>query len=518
MTNKPQFVGERNFSKIIDVVACLESGKREKGGALQDGIPSLGGEHLGISGTINWDPEKMKYISQSFYEGLRKGKLKAGDVLVVKDGATTGKVAFVDMLNSSAAINEHVFLLRFDCLDQAKYVYHYLKSPFGQRKILGYFKGSAVGGIDRSFAEMEIPFYQEGDTRIINGQLDAIQAQIVKVNRQVEGFDSLVKSRFVEMFGEHPDYATVPLRTCVDCIESGKSPNCLSIPRRNLEPAVLKLSAISSGIYRESENKMLPPHVALAPDKIVQNGDILLARKNTPELVGRSVLVGHTDGNMMFPDIIFRMHPTHLVEGLYLSTILAGPLYESIKLLSHGSAKSMSNIPKSELALLPIPLPPLALQQEFAAFVSQVDKSRFAYIWNRTKSVGQTLSGSSSTSAIQHVEPQTRSKYWADASSPPFWLSVGAVLILKTPRVCVLILTGQIGAIWCNSSTWGDAWNGWRSTHLLRIKTQTCPIFHEGHGAMPASPRVVAKHRKQVGPKAQLWTTYILFETVAHQI
>ena len=67
-------------------------------------------------------------------------------------------------------------------------------------------------------------------------------------------------------------------------------------------------------------------------------------------------------------------------------------------------------------------------------------------------------------------------------------------------------------------STWGDAWNGWRSTHLLRIKTQTCPIFHEGHGAMPASPRVVAKHRKQVGPKTQLSTTYILFETVVHQI
>ena len=37
----------------------------------------------------------------------------------------------------------------------------------------------------------------------------------------------------------------------------------------------------------------------------------------------------------------------------------------------------MSNIPKSELATLSIPLPPLSLQQEFADFASQVDKSRF---------------------------------------------------------------------------------------------------------------------------------------------
>jgi type I restriction enzyme S subunit len=34
----------------------------------------------------------------------------------------------------------------------------------------------------------------------------------------------------------------------------------------------------------------------------------------------------------------------------------------------------MSNIPKTELAKLEIPVPPLALQQEFAAFVRQVDK------------------------------------------------------------------------------------------------------------------------------------------------
>ncbi|MDD7111981.1 MAG: restriction endonuclease subunit S, partial [Coriobacteriaceae bacterium] len=147
---------------------------------------------------------------------------------------------------------------------------------------------------------------------------------------------------------------------------------------------------------------------------------------------------------------------------------------------SVGSAQKHFNV--GAYKKMKIAVPPLADQAVFVDFLQQVDKSRFAYIWNRTKSVGQTLSGPSSTLAIQHVEPQTRSKYWADASSPPFWLSVGAMLVQKTPRVCVLIPTGQIGAIWCNSSTWVDAWNGWQSTHLLRIKTQTCPIFWRGRG------------------------------------
>ena len=81
----------------------------------------------------------------------------------------------------------------------------------------------------------------------------------------------------------------------------------------------------------------------------------------------------------MFPDIVFRMHVRPEVDEVYLSHVLAHPLAGAIKSLAHGSAKSMSNIPKSELAKLLIPLPPLALQQEFAAFVTQVDKSRFAW-------------------------------------------------------------------------------------------------------------------------------------------
>ena len=73
--------------------------------------------------------------------------------------------------------------------------------------------------------------------------------------------------------------------------------------------------------------------------------------------------------------------------------------------------------------------------------------SRFAYIWSRTKSVKQAFSGPSLTLAIQHVEPQTRSKYWSDTSISASWPSVGAVLIPKTPHVCVLILAGYIAAI-----------------------------------------------------------------------
>lgn len=207
--------------------------------------------------------------------------------------------------------------------------------------------------------------------------LRGVESQISIAQRSLAALDSLVKSRFVGMFGDLSGYESRTLEECVSGIESGKSPKCLAKPREGNNPGVLKLSAISSGVYKETENKALPPDANATDGRVVCDGDILLARKNTPELVGQSVFVDHTDGNIMFPDIVFRMHANSEVDGVYLSHALAHPLAGAIKSLAHGSAKSMSNIPKSELVRLPIPLPPLALQQEFAAFVHQVDKSRF---------------------------------------------------------------------------------------------------------------------------------------------
>ena len=79
----------------------------------------------------------------------------------------------------------------------------------------------------------------------------------------------------------------------------------------------------------------------------------------------------------MFPDIVFRMHPRPVVNGIYLAHVLSGPMFGEVKSLAHGSAKSMSNIPKSKLANLQIPLPPLPLQREFAAFAGRAAKLEF---------------------------------------------------------------------------------------------------------------------------------------------
>ena len=188
--------------------------------------------------------------------------------------------------------------------------------------------------------------------------------------------DDVVKSQFVEMFGDEK-WNFKPLSECVNSIDTGKSMNCGEGPRGVGGFGVLKLSALSSGTFVASENKVISKDNFMSI-KEVEKGDLLFARKNTPELVGTTVYVPNEVKGLMFPDLVFRMKPKD-VNALYLLAYMRSDRgLDLIQGMAHGSAKSMVNIPKTQLARLPVPVPPLELQQEFADFVAQVDKSKFA--------------------------------------------------------------------------------------------------------------------------------------------
>jgi len=98
---------------IITYIKCIESGSRPKGGVGTDGeIPSLGAEHLNDEG--GFDFSKLKKVSRDFYSKQKRGIINISDILLVKDGATTGKVSYVgeDFIYKEASINEHLFRIQ----------------------------------------------------------------------------------------------------------------------------------------------------------------------------------------------------------------------------------------------------------------------------------------------------------------------------------------------------------------------------------------------------------------------
>ena len=104
---------------LSEVLVSFESGSRPKGGIkeLDSGVPSLGAEHLDSTGGFNFS--KLKLVPEDFHSSLKKGIVKQNDILIVKDGATTGKVSFVNerFPFKEASINEHIFRLEINSLN-----------------------------------------------------------------------------------------------------------------------------------------------------------------------------------------------------------------------------------------------------------------------------------------------------------------------------------------------------------------------------------------------------------------
>jgi len=146
--------------KLEDLLIKKESGKRPKGGVSKynSGTPSVGAEHLNNSG--DFDFSNIKYVPDVFARNMNRGQIETGDLLVVKDGATTGKISLVkeNFPFGNAVINEHIILCRVRDDINNKYVFYYLWSQSGQKEILKDFRGAAQGGISQGFSEkVEIP-------------------------------------------------------------------------------------------------------------------------------------------------------------------------------------------------------------------------------------------------------------------------------------------------------------------------------------------------------------------------
>jgi len=169
------------ISKIADI--C--SGSREKGGSLNKGIPSIGGAQVGKNGNILND--KMVFISEKHFESMKKGQLKKGDVLIVKDGATTGKMGFYKGEFSKAAINEHIFALRTKEKFNNYFLYYLLNNDFFQKKLKPFIQG-IIGGINLKFSNIEIPFPPLETQNKIVEELDGYQKIIDGCRQVIENY------------------------------------------------------------------------------------------------------------------------------------------------------------------------------------------------------------------------------------------------------------------------------------------------------------------------------------------
>jgi type I restriction enzyme S subunit len=109
---------------------------------------------------------------------------------------------------------------------------------------------------------------------------------------------------------------------------------------------------------------------------IVRKGDVLFNRTNSVELVGKTCVFNENEA-MVIAGYIIRVRLKPVMLPLVLSYFMnTDALKSKLRNMAKG-AVNQANINAQELQLIEIYLPPLDLQNQFAAFVEQVDKSKF---------------------------------------------------------------------------------------------------------------------------------------------
>ncbi len=144
------------LTNIEELLKTLESGSRPKGGVkdIKTGIVSIGAEHLTYNGDFKF--KKIKFIPTEFYDSMTTGHIQKNDILIVKDGATIGKISYIpiNFPYKKSAVNEHVYIIRtFEDFILSKFLFYFFRSPFAQQLIKTKITGSAQGGINTSFVK-----------------------------------------------------------------------------------------------------------------------------------------------------------------------------------------------------------------------------------------------------------------------------------------------------------------------------------------------------------------------------
>ena len=146
---------------------------------------------------------KFAYITDECDKKLSRSQLQENDILFSIAGAI-GRVAIVDKNILPANTNQALAIIR---LHKGVYEYNFLKyilkSPAISKQFEKQKQGVAQINLSlKNIGDFEIPVISIEQQKKISLELDNITALINKRKKQLEKLDELVKSRFIEMFGD----------------------------------------------------------------------------------------------------------------------------------------------------------------------------------------------------------------------------------------------------------------------------------------------------------------------------
>lgn len=316
------------------------------------------------------DDEAIKLIH-------RRSQIKKGDILFASIGRM-GDMYIIEEEPKNWDINESVFAFTVDTnIIRQKYFYYIFKNCTTLNYLASNSSGSTFKSIKMNQLKkmvFEIPTLQKQD-EIVN-ILDKVNEVIENCMAQIQLLDVLIKSRFVEMFGEpgiNPlGWKTTTLGNECYYIKDGPHKSLSDIGKGNGGYPFISVRNIVNGYIDFTTAKYISDEDYQSAIKKChpEKGDILYSKGGTTG-IAKLVDVDVKFANWVHLAVL--KFDKSVLNGVFLENMLnCDYCYTQSQKLTKGIANR--DLVLSAMAQIKIYKPPIELQNEFAAFVHQVDK------------------------------------------------------------------------------------------------------------------------------------------------
>ena len=256
------------------------------------------------------------------------------------------------------------------CLD-LKYLYYFLISKNGYLNQQG--TGSTFKSISKKIIfDLSIPVPSLADQQSISGEIDCLNEMLALKQEQLKEFDKLAQSIFYDMFGD----GNWKSRKIKDIAKVKIGPFGSSLHQYDYitggTPLVNPIHMINGKIVVDNDFTITEEKKTELTSYLLKTNDIVFGRRGD---IGRCALVtdkenGYLCGTgSMFVRFDIDIDPTYALCELSSKEIKK-------YLLDNAKGATMLNINGGIVENIPVPLPPLALQQQFAEKIQAIEAQK----------------------------------------------------------------------------------------------------------------------------------------------
>ena len=326
------------------------------------------------------EDKEPKYYGLEKKEEIVNYLLKEDDLLI----SLTGNVGRVGLLKKEmlpAALNQRVACIRVKDSKNISinYIFNILNNKNFEEQCIINSKGIAQKNLSTEWLKeylINIPNYIE-QVKISN-KLDKVQDIINLRKKQIEELEELIKSQFVEMFGdtnivksnEKTELKTIMISANNGMARRGNdSDGSIVLRLVELQRNYIDYSNVNKIILKDNEKKKY----------LLAEGDILFARVNgNPDNVGRCAYYKDIGEDVYHNDHIIRVKfDLHKINPIYLCTLLNDEYGRKEFKNKIKTSAGQYTISQDGIEKVKIPLPQIELQNKFAEFVNEIDKQKF---------------------------------------------------------------------------------------------------------------------------------------------